>query len=254
MTYDGTHPPLTIAQGTLSLNGNPFTINKSVALAPGAYTVIQQTTGNITSSGSFTVTGTAIPAGATGSISVSGGNVILTVASNTTTTLNSLSQSTYGQSVTFTATLTPTPSGGTVQFYDNAVALGGPVPVVGGAASYTTNTLSVGDHPITASYTGVTGYAGSSTAGSSDQQVVLPPNSTPATITSSTLLGNGTLQLNFTGVPGYTYVIQAATNLTPPIAWINTNTNTADINGLFNFNDVGNTNSTNLFYRTMIPQ
>jgi len=257
MTYDGTHPALTIAQGTLTLNGNAFTINKSVALTVGTYTIIQQTTGNITTNaGTFPVTGTAIAAGYMGAISVSGGSVILTVSADTatTTTLNTLIASTYGQSVTFTATVAPTPPGGTVQFYDNSVALGSPVTVSGGTASYTTNTLSVGNHPITATYSGTTGYLSSSTASASTQEVDLPPNNTPATITSSTVLSNGTLQLNFTGEPGYTYVIQTATNLIPPVTWININTNMADTNGLFNFNDKGNTNYNVLFYRTTIPQ
>lgn len=253
LTYDGTHPALTIAQGVLSLNGNAFTVNKSIPLAPGAYTIIQQTSGNITSSGTFSVSGTAV-AGGSGAISVSNGSVILSMTTNTTTTLNALSPSIYGQSVTFTATVAPTPTGGTVQFYDNAVALGDPVPVVGGTASYSTNTLSVGDHPITASYSGTTYYAASSTAASSDQQVTLPPNSAPVTITNAMLLGDGTLQLNFLGIPGYTYLIQASTNLTSSAYWTNLSTNTADINGLFNFTDTGNTNYNALYYRTAIPQ
>ncbi len=250
-TYDGTHPSLTISQGALSLHGNAFTINKSIALAIGTYTIIHQASGSITSSGTFpNVLGTAIPGGAIGTISVNNGDVILTVANTTTTTLNALSASTYGQSVTFTATVAPTPTGGTVQFYDNGVALGTPVAVSGGTASYTTNTLSVGSHPITASYGGTTGYAASSTASASTQQVNLPPNNTPVTI-GATLQPNGTLQMNFAGVAGYTYLIQVTTSLTPPITWVNVSTNTADINGQFNFTD---TNTNTRYYQTAVQQ
>jgi autotransporter-associated beta strand protein len=78
LTYDGSHTALTISQGTLSLNGNAFTINGPV-LMPGTYTVIQQASGNVASSGAFSVSGTAIGAGGTGSISVSGGNVNLVI-------------------------------------------------------------------------------------------------------------------------------------------------------------------------------
>ncbi|MDB6057714.1 MAG: hypothetical protein JWO95_1558 [Verrucomicrobiales bacterium] len=75
LTCDGVHPALTISQGTLSLNGNALTVNGAV-LADGTYTLIQQTTGNINASGSFTVTGTAL-GGKPASISVVGGSVLL---------------------------------------------------------------------------------------------------------------------------------------------------------------------------------
>jgi autotransporter-associated beta strand protein len=252
LSYDGLHPALTISQGVLSLNGNAFTINGS-PLAAGVYALVQQASGNIVSAGSYSVTGTAIPAaGVTAAISVSGGNVLLTITDTTAATLNALSPSTYGQPVTFTATVMPTPSGGTVQFYDNSVALGGPVTVSGGSASYTTNGLSVGSHPITAAFSGSAGYGASATSGPSIQQVNLPANNVPVTITNVTMLGDGTLQLSFTGVPGYTYLIESSTNLTPPIAWTSLGTNTADINGLFNFNDPTVTNSSSRYYRTAV--
>ena len=62
----------------------------------------------------------------------------LNTTNSTTTTLGSLSGALYGQSVTLTATVSGTPTGGTVQFYDNAVALGSPMPVVNGLAQYAT--------------------------------------------------------------------------------------------------------------------
>jgi len=200
LTYDGSHPALTISQGTLSLNGNAFTVNGST-LAVGTYTIVQQTSGNISSSGSYSVTGTAIGAGTTAAISVSGGNVVLTIADTTTTTLNSLSASTYGQSVTFTATIAPTPSGGTAQFYDNSVALGSPMTVSSGHASYTSSKLAVGSHPITASYSGTTGYAASTTASASTQQVnqaSLGITASAQSKTYGTLLTFGSGSTNFT--------------------------------------------------------
>jgi len=80
LTYDGSDPALYISQGTLSLNGNPFTVNTAAPLAVGTYTLVQQASGNITTNGTFTVGGTAIGQGYAGAISVSGGNVILTVS------------------------------------------------------------------------------------------------------------------------------------------------------------------------------
>ena len=75
LNFDGVHPALTISQGTLSLNGNALTVNGSV-LGDGTYTLIQQTTGNISASGTPIVTGSAL-GGKPASISVVGGNVLL---------------------------------------------------------------------------------------------------------------------------------------------------------------------------------
>jgi hypothetical protein len=171
-------------------------------------------------------------------------------AITTTTTLNPLTPSTYGQPATLTATVVPAPAGGTVQFYDNGVALGSPVTVSNGTATCSINTLAVGNHPITASYSGTTGYAASSTTGPSSQQVMFPPNSAPVNISGAVFLDNGALQLNFVGIPGYTYLIQAATDLSPPVAWTTLSTNVADINGLFNFIDLGAASYADRYYRT----
>src|SRR5262249_42946906 len=78
LTYDGAHPALNISQGALSLNGTAFTVNGPV-LPPGVYMIIQQATGVVTASGAFTVAGTAIGAGKTGSILINGGQVNLVV-------------------------------------------------------------------------------------------------------------------------------------------------------------------------------
>jgi autotransporter-associated beta strand protein len=253
LTYDGLHPALTISQGTLVLNGNNFIVNGSPLAGGIAYPIVQQVNGNISSFGSFAVSGTAIGApGTSATISVVGGAVMLTITDLTTITLSSLSPSVYGQAASFTATVSPSPPGGTVQFYDNGVALGNPVAINAGAASYSTNTLSVGVHPITASYSGTVGYAASSTANSSTQQVTLPPNSIPVTISGTALLANGTVQMNFTGVPGYNYVIEGTTSLSPPISWTSLGTNTADINGVFNFIDLGATNFNGRYYRSAV--
>lgn len=99
LTYDGAHPALTISQGTLALNGNALTVN-GAPLADGTYTLIQQTSGNISASGSFTVTGSAL-GGKPASISVVGGSVLLVL--------------------NIAPTITQQPQGGTVSRGDNAV-------------------------------------------------------------------------------------------------------------------------------------
>jgi autotransporter-associated beta strand protein len=173
---DVTHPSLYVSQGTLSLShGNTFTISNatSTALGVGLYTLIQQASGSISGTPYPTpaFSGAGVVSGTTSSLSVSGASLNLTIAYKTTTTLNTLTAAAYGQAVTFTATVSPAPSSGTVQFYDNGVALGSAVSVSGGTASYTTNTLSIGSHPITATYSGVTFYAASSTSSSSTQVI-----------------------------------------------------------------------------------
>ena len=83
-TGDATHPSLYVPQGTLALNGNAFTVNNLAAspLGGGTYVLIQQANGNISSAGSYSVnvTGSGLVAGASASISVSGGSVNLVVA------------------------------------------------------------------------------------------------------------------------------------------------------------------------------
>jgi hypothetical protein len=71
-----------------------------------------------------------------------------------------------GQAVTFTATVTPaTVPAGTVTFYVNGTAVGTvPVGNIGGAtgARFTTATLPLGAHVVSASFGGTAGFAASS--------------------------------------------------------------------------------------------
>src|SRR5205807_1093541 len=61
--------------------------------------------------------------------------------------------SAIGQSVTFTATVSPTSATGAVQFLDGSTALGS-APISGGIAVLPLATLSAGAHSITAAYSG----------------------------------------------------------------------------------------------------
>ncbi len=82
----------------------------------------------------------------------------------TTKLASSQNPSSYEQSVTFTATVTPQFSGtvtGKVSFYDGTTLLKS-VALSGGKAKYTTKTLAVGAHTITATYAGSTDYTSSS--------------------------------------------------------------------------------------------
>jgi hypothetical protein len=76
----------------------------------------------------------------------------------TTSVASSAAPSVFGQSVTFTATISlqepgpPNPTGN-VQFFDGATLLGTSV-LNGGSASFTSSALAVGSHSITATYEG----------------------------------------------------------------------------------------------------
>jgi poly(3-hydroxybutyrate) depolymerase len=85
---------------------------------------------------------------------------VVDAAPTSTTLVSSLNPSTYGQPVTFTATVTPEYSGtptGNAFFYNGSAKLGG-VTLAGGVASYTTSTLPVGTDSITAVYSGSKSY------------------------------------------------------------------------------------------------
>ncbi|HEY5788781.1 MAG TPA: Ig-like domain repeat protein [Microlunatus sp.] len=99
-------------------------------------------------------------------------------ALSTTVVSSSGTPSIFGDPVTFTAIVASGGQpvvGGTVQFLDGTTNLGGPVTVVaGGTATYQAEDLSVGTHPITATFSGTTEIAGS-TSGTFDQVVEKAP-------------------------------------------------------------------------------
>jgi hypothetical protein len=89
---------------------------------------------------------------------------VVNKAATTTTLTSSQNPSNVGQSVTFTASVTPQFSGtvkGNVTFYDGATALQ-TVALSGGVAKFTTSALTSGSHPITATYNGSSSFTGSS--------------------------------------------------------------------------------------------
>jgi MBG domain (YGX type)/Bacterial Ig-like domain (group 3) len=78
----------------------------------------------------------------------------------TTTTVTAAPTSpSYGQQVTFTATVAAGSSApaGSVQFVIDGADYGGPVPLSGGAASVTDSALSVGAHSVTVGYVSASG-------------------------------------------------------------------------------------------------
>jgi Bacterial Ig-like domain (group 3)/Glycine rich protein len=79
------------------------------------------------------------------------------VAASTTTTLaSSTNPAVVGAAVTYKASVSPAPEGGTVTFFDGSSTIGGcaAVPVVAGTATCSTTYNAVGSHQVTAAYSG----------------------------------------------------------------------------------------------------
>ena len=121
------------------------------------------------------------------------GFAVVTITGGTQTTTTTVSSSTsasvFGQSVTFTATVTPQTGGtptGTVTFSDGSTSLGTGMLNSGtpDVATFTTSSLSAATHPITAVYGSDTTNFSTSTSGTYQQTVNAA--STSATVSSST--------------------------------------------------------------------
>jgi autotransporter-associated beta strand protein len=90
--------------------------------------------------------------------------------------------------------------------------------------------------------------------GDSGNDVVLTRISLPARFESITPLGNGQLQLQATGgLPGFTYYIEAATDLSPVIQWSNLGSAVADSGGVVSFTDTNAPLFPVRFYRALSP-
>jgi len=162
-------------------------------------------------------------------------------ASNTSITSNAFSP-TYGQSVTLTATVT-TGATGSVTFMDGSSTLGS-ANLSGGSvntAALTLSTLTGGTHTITATYTGDSTYA-ASTSGTATV-TVLPQNATiTATVSGTQVLGEVTaVSITVAGTSGaaaptgiVTVTVPGGTNSTGGTATLvagsgNTSTATAHV-------------------------
>ena len=125
-------------------------------------------------------------------------------ATTNTVVVSNLNPSTYGQTVTFTATVsaavlgtTPT---GTVTFMDGFTVLGSG-NVSNGVATFSTSALSVGSHGISAVYSGDSNFTAGTSASLS--QIVNVPPSTVSGHVFSDVTGNG-LSSDDTAMSGIT--------------------------------------------------
>ncbi|MFD4181492.1 Ig-like domain repeat protein [Rhodococcus sp. NPDC058514] len=82
----------------------------------------------------------------------------------TVTKVTALDTATLNQTVDLSATVTPSPAGGTVQFMDGTTTIGAPVTVVNGTAILPHTFTTAGEHSITAVYSGAPGFVSSTSA------------------------------------------------------------------------------------------
>ncbi len=114
-------------------------------------------------------------------------------AASTVTLAVSAQPATYGQDVTFTATLTAGATG-TVTFKDGTTTLGA-IPANGGSAAFTTRGLRGGDHAIHAEYSGDANFAASTSAATVLTVVPVLPGA-PAILSAAA--GDGQATVAFT--------------------------------------------------------
>jgi len=133
-----------LGTGTLASGATIFTIS---ALAGGSHSITAVYGGDTNYAGSTSGVLTQVVDPITTTISVASNN----------------NPSTYSSSVTFTAAITGPPNGETVTFKDGAVTLGTGI-LDSGSTQFTTSSLGVGSHSITAVYGGDSTYSSATSA------------------------------------------------------------------------------------------
>jgi hypothetical protein len=145
---------VTLAEGKTSLG--------SGTLSGGAVTIPV----SLTKVALHTIVATYSPAAGTPySASTATFNQPVSLNASTTVVTASADPAVFGQSVTFTATVTGSGAGtpsGSITFMDGTKALGKAVSLTAGVATFTTSTLAVASHAITAIYKGDANFSASS--------------------------------------------------------------------------------------------
>lgn len=200
------------------------TVTSSGGIPTGTVTFYDGTTelgtGTL-SSGSATYTTGALTVGSHTIKAVYGGSssfesssasltqVVLSLLASSTVLTCAPNPAAYGATVICTATVSgssPTPTG-TVTFYDGSTALG-TAALSSGVATYSTSTLSVGSHTITAVYAGTAPYA-TSTSNAVDE-IILSTFSLSISPTSRTVYTGESANYTVTVTPGSGFTLDVA--------------------------------------------
>jgi hypothetical protein len=157
---------LTEHGGTAPFTWNVTGLPSSISQQPASSPTLSGTT---CMAGSYGVNATVTDS--RGKSGMQGFTLQINQASTTTSVASSLNASTYGQAVTFTATVAPqyscTPTG-TVTFYDGATAISGAINLTSATAMFTTTALQLaaGVHSISAVYSGDSNFYATGSNGS----------------------------------------------------------------------------------------
>jgi len=140
----------TLGTGTLNGTGTASFTTSALAIGSHAITAVYGGGGNFTTNSS------------------NAASQIVNQASTTTTLAASPSSTTYGQSVTFTATISVVAPGagtpaGSVEFFDGTTPIG-TTPFSGSTAAVSTAALTAGTHSITAQYLGDGNFSSSTSS------------------------------------------------------------------------------------------
>ncbi len=187
VSYANGTPSLVVTNGTLTLSTSTVVKvnNTGSALGAGSYLLVSTNTSGLVAGilPAVSVNAGGLAANTAASLALNGGQLYLVVQNITTTSLVSTANpSTYGQSVMFSATVSPAPAtaGETISFYDGATAIGTGTNNASGVAVLTSSALAAGPHSLTAVYPGDANNLGSTSSALS--QAV---NSTTLTITAN---------------------------------------------------------------------
>ncbi|WP_258195553.1 Ig-like domain-containing protein [Rhodococcus sp. OK519] len=153
VTLSATVTPNT-ASGTVQFKdgntnlGAPVSVSGGIATLPHAFTTAGVHPISAVFAGAGFVSSTAGPQ----TITVTVPDLV------TTTTVGAPASAQTGAPVTLSASISPAPNGGTVQFKDGVTPIGGPVEMENGVATLEHTFASVGNHSLTAVYSGAAGF------------------------------------------------------------------------------------------------
>jgi len=234
---DGTVSVINAANNTVTATIPVGSAPSGVAVDPAAGTVYVANDGDNTVSvinaGTNTVTATIPVGSAPGGVAVDPSTRTAYVANNADSTVSVISAdlpvpvtavgssqdpSTFGQKVTFTATIAPADAGGTITFTDGSTVLCSAVPLThAGGSTYkakcATTALPVGADTITTAYSGDTSYAAS--AGTLTQTVAQAPTALTARFGTSHKDLTLTAKLTASGHPVSGQPVSFSTGTTP---------------------------------------
>jgi hypothetical protein len=178
--------------GTVTFNDGAITLCSAVALSSGAASCASNTLSVAVHSVTATYGGDTNNIGSTSTML----SQAVDQAVSSTALVSSANPSTYGQSVTFTVTVTGESPQGTVDFKDGGTTVCGAVALSAGQATCATSALSAATHSMTAVYNGDTGNAASTSPALSQTVNRLTTTTLLSTDCETTFVENQPFTLN----------------------------------------------------------